>query len=144
LTKTSLVPYLNFQGQAREAMEHYRKVLGGKLELFASDEQGQPKPAGPGDRIMYAQLESDGVVIVASDGNPRYPAKLGEHIGLSLRGSDRARLTSAFEGLADGGQVKMPLTDMPWGTSGWPSAPGQSPAHGAGHLPDAWRQWLLD
>ena len=39
--------------------------------------------------------------------------------GLSLRGSDRARLTSAFDGLADGGQVKMPLTDAPWGTAGW-------------------------
>jgi len=119
LTKTYLVPYINFQGQAREAMEHYRNVLGGKLELFASNEQGRPKPAAPGDRIMYAQLESDGVVIVASDGHPKYPAKVGEHIGLSLRGSDRARLTSAFEGLADGGQVKMPLTDQPWGTSGW-------------------------
>ena len=119
MTKTYLVPYINFQGQAREAMEHYRNVLGGKLELFASNEQGRPKPAAPGDRIMYAQLESDGVVIVASDGHPKYPAKVGEHIGLSLRGSDRARLTSAFEGLADGGQVKMPLTDQPWGTSGW-------------------------
>jgi PhnB protein len=119
LTKTHLAPYINFQGQAREAMEHYHKVLGGKLEMFASDEQGRPGPAAPGDRIMYARLESDGVFIIASDGNPKYPAKVGEHIGLSLRGSDSARLTSAFEGLADGGQVKMPLTDQPWGTSGW-------------------------
>jgi PhnB protein len=119
LTKTNLAPYINFQGRAREAMEHYHKVLGGKLEMFASDEHGGPKPAAPGDRIMYAQLESDGVVIVASDGSPKYPAKVGEHIGLSLRGSDRARLTSAFEGLAEGGQVKLPLTDQPWGTSGW-------------------------
>jgi len=119
LTKTYLVPYINFQGQAREAMEHYRKVLGGKLELFASNEQGRPEPAAPGDRIMYAQLESDGVVIVASDGNPKYPPRSASTLALSLRGSDRARLTSAFEGLADGGQVKMPLTDQPWGTSGW-------------------------
>jgi PhnB protein len=94
-------------------------VLGGKLEMFASDEQGQPEPAAPGDRIMHAQLQSDGVFIVASDGHPTYSATVGEHIGLSLRGTDRARLTSAFEGLADGGQVKMPLTDQPWGTSGW-------------------------
>ena len=119
MTKTHLAPYINFQGRAREAMEHYHKVLGGELELFASDEQGRPKPAAPGDRIMFAQLESDGVVIVASDGRPNHPATVGEHIGLSLRGSDRARLTSAFEGLADGGQVAMPLIDQPWGSAGW-------------------------
>lgn len=119
MTNSRLAPYINFQGQAREAMEHYQRVLGGKLELFASDEQGRPRPAATGDRIMYAQLKSDGVVIVASDGNPKYPAKVGEHIGLSLRSNDRARLTSVFEGLSDGGQVKMPLTDQPWGTSGW-------------------------
>ena len=119
MSKINLAPYINFQGHAREAMEHYHRVLGGKLDLFASDEKGQPRPAAPGEPIMFAQLESDDVVIIASDGNPKYPAKVGEHIGLSLRGSDRARLTSAFEGLADGGQVAMPLIDQPWGSAGW-------------------------
>jgi PhnB protein len=65
LTKIHLAPYINFQGHAREAMEHYHKVLGGKLGMFASDEQGRPKPAAPGDRIMYARVESDGIVIIA-------------------------------------------------------------------------------
>ena len=119
LTKIYLAPYINFQGKAREAMEHYHKVLVGKLEMFAADEHGQPRPAGQGDRIMYAQLELDGVVIVASDGHPKYPAKVGEHIGLQIRGSDRAHLSGIFDGLADGGQVKLPLTDQPWGTAGW-------------------------
>jgi len=119
LSKIHLAPYINFQGHAREAMEHYEKVLGGKLEMFASDEQGQPRPAAHGDTIMHARLESDGVVIVGSDGSPKYPAKVGENIGLNLGGTDRARLTKAFEGLAEGGRVKMALTDQPWGTAGW-------------------------
>ena len=119
MTRTHLAPYINFHGKAREAMEHYHKVLGGKLEMFAADEHGQPRPAAQGDRIMHAQLELDGVVVVASDGHPKYPAKVGEHIGLQIRGSDRAQLSGIFDGLADGGQVKMPLTDQPWGTSGW-------------------------
>jgi PhnB protein len=119
MSKTHLAPYINFQGSARDAMEHYHRILGGKLDLFASDSSGQPQPAGPGDRIMYARLEADGIVIIASDGNPKYPATVGDHIGLSIGGADRDRLTTVFNALAEGGQVKMPLTDAPWGTSGW-------------------------
>ncbi len=119
MSKTHLAPYINFQGRAREAMEHYHRILGGKLELFASDHSGTPKPAGPGDRIMYARLEADGILMIASDGSPKYPAKMGDHIGLSIGSTDRDRLTTVFHSLADGGHVKMPLTDQPWGTSGW-------------------------
>lgn len=118
--KEFLAPYINFQGHAREAMEFYQSVLGGKLSLFSSDDSGKPKPAATGDPIMYARLEADGVVILASDGNPKYPATVGDHIGVSIGGTDAARLQRVFEGLAQGGQVKMPLTKGPWGGSaGW-------------------------
>jgi len=119
MSKTHLAPYINFQGSARDAMEHYHRILGGKLELFSSDESGRPKPAGPGEGIMYARLEADGILIIASDGNPKYPAKVGDHIGLSIGSTDRDRLTTVFNALADGGHVGMPLTDQPWGTAGW-------------------------
>lgn len=33
MSKIQLSPYVNFQGRAREAMEFYHKVLGGKLDL---------------------------------------------------------------------------------------------------------------
>jgi PhnB protein len=113
-----LNPYINFQGRAREAMEFYQRVLGGTLQMYAPGEQG-PRPAEPGERVMYARLEADGVVIVASDGSPSYPAAVGDHIGLQIGGTDEARLKAVFDGLADGGVVKMPLTKQPWGTSGW-------------------------
>ncbi len=41
-------PYVNFQGQARAAMEFYQTVLGGTLDLMTLDNQGASKPAGPG------------------------------------------------------------------------------------------------
>jgi uncharacterized glyoxalase superfamily protein PhnB len=65
-------PFVNFQGRAREAMEFYHKVLGGQLDLRTMNERGVPKPAGPGDRISYARLESDGALIIGSDGHPDY------------------------------------------------------------------------
>jgi PhnB protein len=114
-----LGPYINFQGRAREAMEFYRKILGGSLDLQTVDTQGSPRPAGPGDRITDARLESDGIHITASDGHPDYPATVGENMGIALRGTDRDRLTGVFNSLAEGGSIKMPLTKAPWGEAGW-------------------------
>jgi PhnB protein len=108
-------PYVNFQGHAREAMELYQSFLGGKLELFAADEHGAPRPAEPGDRIQHARLSGDGFLVIGSDGHPSYPATRGDNVALVLVGSDRAAMQSAFETLSEGGQVKMPLTEGPWG-----------------------------
>jgi PhnB protein len=105
-----LSPYINFPGTAREAMEFYHKVLGGRLVLRTVDEKGVPKPAGPGDRITHAQLKADGAQIFGVDGHPKHPAKVGENVALALGGTDRARLTKIFHDLAEGGQTKRPLT----------------------------------
>ncbi len=115
-----LGPYVNFQGRAREAMTFYQQVLGGTLDLQTADDQGAPTPAGPGDRITQARLAADGVFIVATDGHPTYPAQVGDHMGIALSGTDPDRLTRIFHALADGGQLKMPLTPQPTGTAvGW-------------------------
>jgi PhnB protein len=110
MSTIQLNPFINFQGRAREAMELYQKVLGGKLDL----------QAGPNGRIGQARLEADGVLIIASDGHPDYPAKVGENLALSLSGTDQARLTRIFKALAEGGRVNMPLAKQPWGGEvGW-------------------------
>jgi PhnB protein len=113
--KERVAPYINFQGRAREAMELYHAILGGKLELFAAGDGGAPRPAEPGDRIQYARLSGDGFLIIGSDGHPSYPPTHGDDIAIALVGSDRDAMRSAFEKLSEGGQVKMPLTEGPWG-----------------------------
>lgn len=115
-----VAPYINFQGRAREGMEFYHGIFGGELELYAPGENGQPRPAEPGERIMHARLTAEGVLIIGSDGHPSYPATVGDNWGIVLRGSDREALGKAFDALAEGGQVAMKLTDMPWGgAAGW-------------------------
>src|SRR5262245_54833736 len=115
-----LSPFVNFQGRAREAMEFYRAVLGGSLDLQTMNEEGRSKPAGPGDRVTYARLEAEGTVIIASDGHPGYPAKVGNNMAIALSGGDKARLTKIFNTLAEGGMIQMPLTKQPWGADvGW-------------------------
>jgi PhnB protein len=120
MRKIELSPYVNFQGRAREAMEFYHKVLGGKLDLQTLNEQGVSRPAGPGDRIRHSRLEADGAVIIATDGHPDYPAKVGEHMAIALGGTDKERLTKLFDDLAEGGKIQMPLTKQPGGAEvGW-------------------------
>lgn len=120
MRRIQLSPYLNLQGRAREAMEFYHEVLGGKLELQAMDPRGVARPAGPGDRIGHARLEADGALLVASDGHPDYPAGVGDLMALVLCGPDRDRLGKIFDRLAEGGRVQMPLTAQPSGGAvGW-------------------------
>jgi uncharacterized glyoxalase superfamily protein PhnB len=40
MSKIQLIPYVNFQGRAREAMEFYHNVLGGNLDLQTLNQQG--------------------------------------------------------------------------------------------------------
>jgi PhnB protein len=118
MSQQYLGPYINFQGRAREAMEFYHKVLGGKLDLQTMNEQGVAKPAGPGDRITHARLEADGTLIMATDGHPNFPAKLGDAMAIALAGTDKERLTKLFNGLAEGGKIKMPPAEKT-GSVGW-------------------------
>lgn len=120
MSHISVSPYINFKGQAREAMEFYQKVLGGKLDLLTFNPDGAPKPAGPGDGIMHAHLDADGAVIMGTDGMPDYPPTVGDNWAVTLSGNDRERLTKAFEQLSEGGNVKQTLKQESWGdTFGW-------------------------
>ena len=116
MSKLQVNPYINFQGRAREAMEFYHSVLGGKLDLVAFDESGTARAAGPGDSIMHAHLESDGAIIMGSDGSSDYPPTVGDNIALCISGTDKDRLTKIFNQLANGGVTKMPLAPQSWGS----------------------------
>ena len=119
MTGTHIAPYLNFQGRAREAFERYHEIFGGELSLMTFDESGQIRPATGDEPIAHGRLVAGEIRIYGSDGNPRYPATPGDTIALTLTGTDRELLTKAFEALAQGGHVKMRLTDAPWGSAGW-------------------------
>jgi PhnB protein len=116
MSQTQLSPYLNFEGNTKEAMEFYHQILGGKLDLQPfKDAPGMEVPAGYEDKIVHARLESDGIIIMASEGMPDRSVTFGDNINLSLMGSDKAKLTEIFNALAEGGEVTMPLAGQFWG-----------------------------
>ncbi len=116
MSKVMLNPYLNFNGNTAEAMEFYHSVFGGKLEMQKfSDAKGMEVPAGYEDKILHSKLESDEVVLMASEGKPDTDVVFGDNISMSLMGSDHDKLAEIFNALAEGGEVTMPLALQFWG-----------------------------
>ena len=111
-----LNPYLNFSGNTQEAMEFYKSVFGGELTLSKFSEYPDMEvPEGYEDKIMHAQLVSDDITLMASEGKPGGEVVNGDNFSLSLSGDDEAKLTEIFGKLAEGGQITMPLEKQMWG-----------------------------
>ena len=111
---SSLNPYLNFNGDARQAMEFYASVFGGELTLTTFAEFGAPGPDA--DRVMHAALNTDaGYVIMAADvpSSMEYQPMTGASVSLS--GDDADVLRRYWEQLSAGGTVRMPLEKQAWG-----------------------------
>jgi len=110
-----LNPYLTFDSNARQAMEFYRDVFGGTLDVNTFGEFGSPD-AAEADKVMHAQLETDsGFTLMASDTPAGMQRNPGDNISISLSGTDADELRGYWEKLSDGGSVTMPLEKQMWG-----------------------------
>ena len=112
----TLDPYLNFKGNAREAMEFYEGVFGGKLTISTFAEFHASTDPSEDDLVMHADLHGpEGIRFMAADTPNRMEYKPGTNFSMSLSGEDEAALRGYFDKLADGGNVTMPLERATWG-----------------------------
>jgi PhnB protein len=111
----TLNPYLNFNGNAAEAMTFYRSVLGGELSIQTFEDAGMAQSDREKNLTVHAALTGGGISLFASDGRPDMEVKFGDNVHLSLQGGDAATLTGYFNGLGAGGRVDMPLAKQFWG-----------------------------
>jgi PhnB protein len=112
-----LNPYLNFDGNARQALEFYQSVFGGDLNLNTFADFGAPDTPDA-DKIMHGQLETDaGYTIMAADvpGNMEYQPIAGTSVSLSGEGPDAEALRAYWEELCAGGTITMPMQRQAWG-----------------------------
>src|SRR5437763_1702716 len=83
-----LNPYLTFDGNARQAMEFYADVFGGRLALTTFAEFGAADTPDA-DRIMHAMLETDeGYNLMASDVTSDMKHEPMAGMSISLSGDD--------------------------------------------------------
>ncbi len=114
-------PYLNFDGQAKEAFEHYRSILGGEfavvMPMSGVDCEGLPLPENAGELMMHIALPYGDSVLMASDVVEGMGQKLavGNNVSVSISVDSRDEADRIYAGLAEGGTAVMPMDDAFWG-----------------------------
>ncbi len=118
MSKTEITPYLFFSGRCEEALNFYHEKLGAQIEMtMRFNESPDPTPPGmlpPGfeNKIMHASFTIDGARIMVSDGC--FLNSTFDGFRLALTVATEAEAHKAFNALADGGTVQMPLTKTFW------------------------------
>ena len=109
-----LNPYLSFRDNAREAMEFYQSVFGGKLDMTTFKEFNVSEDPAEGDKIMHGMLEApNGSVHDAPTPPTPWSTRRASTMSVSLSGDDEAELAGYLR-QAQGGRYR-------------DDAPGQGP-----------------
>lgn len=110
----SVKPYLFFNGRTEEALDFYRKKLGAEvlmmLRFKEAPEAPPPDAVAPGseNKILHSSFRVGNSEIMASDGDCSGSPNF-QGFSLAIEARDPAEAERLFAGLAEGGQVQMPL-----------------------------------
>jgi PhnB protein len=106
-------PYLFFNGTCRRAMTRCHELLGGKLDVMTVGDMPEgveptPGPSNP-DLVLHAALafEGGGLLMASDDPTGESSGMKGASVSLILDAPESA--TRVFDGLAEGGEVTVPL-----------------------------------
>lgn len=109
-------PYLNFAGDARDALELYTKCFGGKVvALQTYGDANMADSDAVKDKIIHSEFHADGVHFMAADDMRGFTVRPGNNITMMVDCSDTTEQDRLFDLLSEGGTVTMPLTDAFWG-----------------------------
>ncbi|MFZ5425055.1 MAG: VOC family protein [Patescibacteria group bacterium] len=118
-----LNPYLNFDGNAEEAFNFYKKIFGGEftsLMRFSDMPEGEDKPVEEeANRIMHIALPiGDTSILMASDISSANGMQLieGNNNYITISPDSLEETERLYEQLSEGGNIEMPLQKMFWGS----------------------------
>jgi PhnB protein len=114
-----LNPYLNFAGNAEEALNFYKDALGGEIAMISRyGESPMPSDDDYKQKIMHARLQfGDDNVIMISDTMKGHNVSTNGNIQLSIGLYDEEKTKIIFDKLSAGGKVTMPLAKQFWGAT---------------------------
>jgi len=109
-------PYLNFNGNCREAMNFYKECLGGTLTLMTFEDSKQDVPAEMKNMIMHSTLRfSPSFSMMASDCMPGQEVVNGTSMTICINCGSEKEINDWYAALGKGGKETMPLENTFWG-----------------------------
>ena len=118
MPNSTVQPYLFFGGRCEEALNYYRTAIGAQVEMVMrySDSPEAPPPGllAPGfeNKVMHSAFRIGNVQLMASDGCDDKSKFDGFRLALVVL--TEAEAHTAFNALAEGGSVQMPLAKTFW------------------------------
>jgi PhnB protein len=114
--QSTLNPYLEFDGNARQAMEFYQSVFGGELTVSTYQDYQMAENPADGVKIMHSQIVVENrILLMGADTPNRMEYQSTSNISISLSGDNEDELKGYYEKLSAGGTVTQPLEKAPWG-----------------------------
>jgi PhnB protein len=114
--KSRIDPYFSFKDNAREAMQFYQSVFGGKLDMQTYKEYHASQAPSEDNKIMHAMLEAEnGISFMGADTPMGMDFHPGMNGSVALSGDNEAELKGYFQKLSAGGTVTAPMEKAPWG-----------------------------
>lgn len=112
-----LIPYLNFEGNCEEALNFYKDIFGGEVEIQSRyDNPAMHAPSGYRDKILHGRLYMGDLAIYASDIFPgKRTAQNSGDVQLSLDVVDPETGKKLFERLSSGGKIGVAFDKQFWG-----------------------------
>jgi PhnB protein len=111
-----LNPYLNFAGNAEEALNFYKEALGGEISQIARyGDSPMPTDEDYKNKIMHSRLVFEDNLVMVSDVFKGQEVSTKGNITLNVDVEDVKKMESIFNKMSAGGKVTMPLQDTFWG-----------------------------
>lgn len=112
----AIIPYLNFNGNAAEALDFYAHALNGKIDFKQTfGESPMETPEDYKNKIMHAKFISGGLNLMVSDCPPGVKVSSGNSLSLSMNFNDVDEMNKVYAALSEGGKITMELQDTFWG-----------------------------
>lgn len=114
-----ITPYLNFNGDAAEALAFYAKAFDGEIvfqQTFGDAPPMEDADASWNDKIMHATFQAGSLTLMASDvPNNMERVTAGSNTQLSLNFKHEEDIDRVYTAMSEGSKINMPLQDTFWG-----------------------------